>query len=302
MFEIVECWNDICEMVFPTKPKWTELTFTRPTWLKLQCYINLIGDYEITGFGRIVDNQIVDVKILKQKVKSATVDCDTEAMGEFLLSIPKDQRGQWTLDWHSHVKMGVFASGTDTDNYKEQYEARLRQQFPYIIVNQQGECYSKVYISPYKTTDLVIKVGNEPITRDELLAIYEGCKSDIQQLCSKRSYKTASSYSTGNLYTAWDNDDAWGKYYGYNATHLPTNHAGKSCCKQKKSPKDIINSPDIPTHDDTIDKSSSEDFCISCNTYLADANEFDRGICNDCWDLMSENDRYMYMKNAGLVK
>lgn len=308
MFEVNNCWNEILEKVFPEKPKWTELTFTRPAWLKLQCYINLIGDYEITGFGRVIDDKIVDIKILKQEVKSATVDCDVDAMMDFLMSIPKDQLGQWTLDWHSHVKMGVFASGTDSANYEKQFEARLRKQFPYIIVNQNDNVYARCYVNPHKETEIKIGIEQTPITKEELLTIYEGCKKDIETLCSKASYKTVT-YSS-----AFDDYD-WGKYYGYNnneSNKLSTSHCGKCGSKSKKKEqssddtstyddrtlKQLILGDDDEMYNNAIQKYNSDDFCISCHTYLADAMEYDRGICDDCWEKMTVSEQMDYINSV----
>lgn len=302
MYQVTECWNQILEMVFPAQPKWTELTFTRRAWLELQCYINLVGGYEVTGFGRVVDNQIVDVKILKQTVKPATVDCDVDAMLEFLQAIPKDQIGQWVLDWHSHVKMGVFASGTDSKNYEEQFEARLRNQFPYIIVNQLGDVYSRCYINPRKETEIKISILQEDITKDELLAIYEECKKDVEELCSKPNYSTQS--------TTWydyDSDDAWGRYYGYNNNSfgtLTTNQKGKSCCNKKKDSKskEITVGDDDDRTDKQLHLVDSDDLCISCGTYLADATEYDRGICDDCWEKMTPTEQMQYIENIKFDK
>ena len=304
MIEINECWNEILEMVFPSKPNWTELNFTRKAWLKLQCYINLIGDYEITGFGRVVDNTILDVKILKQTVKSSTVDCDVDAMMDFLKAIPKDQTGQWILDWHSHVKMGTFASGTDSANYKEQFEARLRKQFPYIIVNQQGSVYARCYINPNKETEIKVGVIQDDITKEELLELYEECKKDIEENCSKPEYKTTT-YS-------WGDDYDWGKYYGYNSKNkLSTSHSGESCCKKHKK-KDtnsegthddrtlkqlILDDCDDSDYSTRYSNSDDDDFCISCHTYLADAIEYDRGICDDCWEKLTPSEQMDYINS-----
>ena len=298
MFETAQCWDSIYELVFPTQPKWTSLTFDYKAWLKMQCYINLVGDYEITGFGRVVDDRVVDVKILKQEVKSATVDCDVDSMLEFMRSIPKDQIGQWILDWHSHVKMSVFASGTDTDNYKAQFEARCSSQFPLMIINQMGEVYSKVYISPSKQTPLTIKVEKSPITREELLALYESCKKDVEELCSKKTY----TYTKADYYSDYD----WGKYYGYNATKvesgkLPTTSHGQCGCKKKdQNSDDIIDTVDNDSiNSSIIKKIDTDDYCISCQTYLIDNDEYDRGLCNDCWEKMTYQEKYQYLSSTG---
>lgn len=308
-----ECWNEIYEWIFPTEPKFKTLTITFKTWVKLMTYCHLVGDYEVTGFGRVVDNKLIDVKILKQTIKSATVDCDTEAMAEFLMSIPKDQRGQWILDWHSHVKMGVFASGTDTANYKEQWEARLKEQFPYIIVNQMGQVYARDYIRPGRETEISFNIEPDVITKEELKEIYETCKADVESLCSYAvTYTSRKDYD----YSEYD----WSKYYGYSSKEknnkLSTSHSGKSCTVKKNDitsdyetkgdeweeqsqqtlfeKLDSIDSSDYSTRYSSNDE---DDFCCSCHTYLADAEEYDRGLCDDCWDKMTVTEQYEYLRN-----
>ena len=307
-----ECWNEIYEWIFPTEPKFKTLTITYKTWIKLMTYCHLVGDYEVTGFGRVVDNRLIDVKILKQTIKPATVDCDTEAMAEFLMSIPKDQRGQWILDWHSHVKMGVFASGTDTTNYKEQWEARLKEQFPYIIVNQMGQVYARDYIRPSRETEISINIEHDTITKEELKEIYETCKADVESLCS---YAVSYSYKKDYDYSEYD----WSKYYGYNSKNsnnkLSTSHSGKSCTVKKNditdgekdydsyaepnvSEKQIQLSYDSSDYSTRYSGYDSDDFCCSCHTYLADADEYDRGLCDDCWDKMTVTEQYEYLRNT----
>jgi len=222
-YTVTNCLGVLKELFFPTEPKYKELTFTQEAYAKLMCYIHLIGDYEITGFGRVVDNKIVDVKILRQTVKSATVDCDVDAMNEFLMAIPKDQIGQWILDWHSHVEMGVFASGTDSDNYEEQWKARLNKQYPLIIVNKKQQVYARCYISPSRQTEMNIFIEQEGLTKDRLIEIYNECAADIETFCQKYEKPTTTyqqksmlGYNYNNrYYGGYDDYDNWDKGSNY---------------------------------------------------------------------------------------
>lgn len=253
MYKVEECFEYLKELFFPTQPIYKELQFTQKAYAKLMCYINLIGDYEITGFGRVVDNQVVDVKILKQEVKSATVDCDVDAMNEFLMAIPAEQTGQWVLDWHSHVDMAASPSGTDKNNYEEQWEARLKNQFPYLIINKKQQYYARCYINKGRETEIKISLAQEGLTQEELQELYAECKADIEKYCTKFEYVT---------YT--------NNYYGWNN-------------KKKEEEKEVIRSTDV------------DDYCFSCGHYLRNSDEYDRHLCNRCWNKMSASEQRQWM-------
>ena len=40
-------------------PKYSQLKVSKRAWVKLMCYINLVSDYEIGGFGRIKNGEII---------------------------------------------------------------------------------------------------------------------------------------------------------------------------------------------------------------------------------------------------
>ena len=306
MYKVTECYDFIKEMFFPTQPKWEKLTFTKQAWMKLNCYINLIGEFEITGFGRVVGNEIVDVKILEQTVKSTTVDCNLDAMQKFLMSIPKEETGQWILDWHSHVNMGVFASGTDSANYIEQYKARCNNQYPLIIVNKRQECYAKCYISTAKQTELKIEVKQEEVTEEQLRDIYETCKKDIEELCSKHEYKTTTKEDTrqtsffpySQYYTTSSDDDLdsddynsrWSNWSNYNNKIDLSKYKKKGIASLQK--ENVKNSCEQQENN-----SLRDEVCMSCYTALADTEELERGICDDCWEMMTPSDRASWILN-----
>lgn len=289
-YTVTNCLGVLKELFFPTEPEYKELTFTQEAWAKLMCYINLIGEYEITGFGRVVDKKIVDIKILKQKVKSATVDCDVDAMQEFLMSIPKSQIGQWVLDWHSHVNMAVFASGTDSSNYEQQWKARLNSQYPLIIVNKSQQIYSKCYISPSRASDLKIYIETEGLTQDRLIEIYNECVQDIETLCSKDEPKCW--YNGGNYYN---------RYYQYDDEDYESNYISNKnkidiSNTKKKGLASLTNKQEETNKEDSdSSRKDDDDMCWSCGQYLVTATEYDRGICDDCWELMPYEDRFDWL-------
>lgn len=300
MYQVEECYYKLKEMFFPSKPKWEKLTFTKEAWMKLMCYINLIGDYEITGFGRVVNNEIVDIKILEQEVKTSTVDCDLVAMQKFLMSIPKDQMGEWILDWHSHVNMGVFASGTDTTNYAQQYKARCNNQYPLLIVNKRQEYYARCYISEGKQTELKIDIKAEEITEDKLKEIYATCKKDIEELCTKVTYTvknkdektTQRSFFPYQTYTnnGYDSSDYEARYGWSNKVDLSK--------YKKKGLVTLVKGKEKNSCEKQENNSNEDDeLCVSCGIPLYEEEQLMRGICDDCWEMMTPSDRAQWILN-----
>ena len=268
-YGVTECLFDILEKIYPTPPKIKELKLSQKARLKLWCYINLVGEYEITGFGKIEDGVITDVRILKQKVKSTTVDCNQDAMNEFLLSIPAEERGLWILDWHSHVNMNTFYSGTDTNNYEEQWKARLKEQYPIMVVNKRDEYTINQYVNPNRMGDIKLEREDITLSKEEIEEIYNQCKEDVETLCSREEY-----------YITADNNGQW--YKPKETYTIKDKYWGKNKEEKKRQLSMIDN-------------------CISCGCELS-YGEIERGICDDCWEQMTWYDRNSWIEKNGLPK
>ena len=201
-YPVTECFTVIRNMY--VEPKYTKLYVTPEAWIKLMCFIHLIGAYEISGFGRLQEDEegktlVTDFDILKQEVRGAYVEASEDAVMDFIRRTPKEQRGQWTLDWHSHVEMGTTPSSTDWGNYKEMLAARMNAQFPFMIVNKRQEVTSHCYISEsrHPQIDMVLLQGS--VSEDRMFEIYEQCKAKVETLCTKYVSKpvTTTTYNTG---------------------------------------------------------------------------------------------------------
>lgn len=272
-FNPSDCLSTVMDLYYPIEPKFKSLTFTPQSWIKLQSYINLVGDYEITGFGRIVDDTIVDIKILKQKVKPAEVDCNIDSMVEFMKAIPKEEIGQWILDWHSHVEMGVFMSGTDSANYEAQYQARLKKQYPVMIVNKKHQVWCNNYINPDKLVPIEIKISQEKPTREEIETLYNECYNEVSELVEIDKPKTnilGYDYKYCNdSNNDYDYQYSWGNW------------------------SERFNTP---RYNKKKEEKNNDDYCLSCKTYLVDTDEYDRGICSDCWEKMTPTEQMEWSK------
>jgi len=166
-----------------------ELTFTEEAWLKIKTYIELIGDYEIGGLGRVVDGNIIDIKILKQTVETAYYNSSEQSVVDFIREIPREQINEWCLDWHSHVNMGVSPSSTDYDNYEKIHKIDVNKPFPALIINKKNvingfTCFGD---DVYKKTNIRIPVL-EKVTEEQYLNIYNECYNEIMDKCTIKKY------------------------------------------------------------------------------------------------------------------
>jgi len=242
------------------KPKYSELKVTKRAYIKLMCYINLIGDYEISGFGRIQEGTITDFKILKQEVKPAYVECDEDAVLEFIRSIPRNELAEWELDWHSHVNMGVTPSGTDWKNYESMSELRGHKQFPVMIINKKQEYTLLNYISEDNSEDIELTITDEEITQNEIDEIYEETKRDIKEKCTKE-IQLASTYSIYGKQTIKQEKTSYPTYQDYYSAYNHNYDSGYGY-----------------DYDDEIESVR----CKSCHTPLLNSHELTTGFCEDC--------------------
>ncbi len=240
-----------------------ELAFTKYSWAKINCYINLIGDLEITGLGKIQDGKIIDIVILKQSVKSTYVSCDDDAIADYLRTLTKEERRAYSfLDWHSHVNMGVSPSTTDWDNYEDMLDIRMGKSFPIMIINKSQNVFCGNYFGKKKYDNINITYDLTPLTDAEFEAIYEECKKDIEEKCVEEKTYTVPVY--------------YG-YYGNEYNKPQTNTSSEI--------------------DGYADKNISEpakkvafDNCSFCNNKLYTPTEFKEHLCSDCIEERTQMD------------
>lgn len=138
--------------------------------------------YEIGGLGKVTtdgeDFFVSDVEIFKQKVTEAHVDMTAEALADF--QYEKAQKHESLLEykfwWHSHAKMGVFFSGTDTNTIDSSTE------FPWlvsVVTNHLHELTGRVDI--YSPVHMYIDKVPVVIVDDTDEAIVAQCLKDIEE-------------------------------------------------------------------------------------------------------------------------
>lgn len=291
-YPITECLGILKSMW--AKPDYTELCISSRAWYKLVAFINLVGDYEISGFGRIqrlkcndgVDRDIVtDFDIIKQEVKSAYVESDEDAILAFLMKLPADQRNEWTLDWHSHVNMGTTPSGTDWTNYSDMLKARLGKQFPIMIVNKQGSITSYQIINDSRHEPIQVSVFQQQLPDAEIEELYNECKAKVEELCTRPTVTTTSSVGFARQ------NDTWAGRQGYDYDYDYYDSYGKRWWEeddeevQAAKKKGYVFDEEVPDEVQTL----VEDYsmcCAECGKPLNPQNleEVNMGVCSECFN------------------
>lgn len=123
------------------------------------------SDYEVSGLGmvKIEDNgvlRVVSAMLLPQENGSAHTDIEPEEVNKALFEL-RNSEGELRWWWHSHVKMGVFWSGTDHDTIKKLGEGGW---FACTVFNQKKEVKSCYYSKDGQRTPW----GTEPLMLDDL--------------------------------------------------------------------------------------------------------------------------------------
>lgn len=143
--------------------------------LKMKYYVSSV-DAEISGVGKThmigEDIYVEDVIIFKQKCTSAHTDIDQE--DEMKVMYERDLRGEsskdWNLWWHSHSRMGVFWSGTDTQNIEDQ--ASNGSYLLSIVTNNKGDFKTRFDIFPKDASPL--KVITSVLVEDDIETVVLG--------------------------------------------------------------------------------------------------------------------------------
>ena len=162
-----------------------KIYFLRKAFIKMRYFVSLCED-EISGLGKVeeINGKLVvtDVEIFKQVVSGAHSNLDDDALAEFLFEQTKkgEDLAKWRLWWHSHARMQVFFSKTDTDTIDASTE------YPWLISvvsNHAGDIKARYDI--YKPYRMNKDLGVE-ILEDEDDELKELCQKEIDEKVSKQ--------------------------------------------------------------------------------------------------------------------
>jgi hypothetical protein len=253
------CYTLLKNKLTVKKPE--PIIFTEEAYAKLLCYTHMVGDLEISGFGKVEDNTCTDIIILKQTVRSAYAQIEEEVIEEFIRTTPDRQK--YTLDWHSHVKMGTSPSGTDTTNYDEMIALRGGNPFTFLIVNQREDITAGLWLGDgnhYPAKIIVPKTIPQPV----LDAAYKECAAQVEALVTKEVY----------VPIQYNN-----KYYEtYNQYYKPSKDK-----KPKKTYKPFKDQePKKKTYIPTVDNRGNF-LCLRCGCIIdEEVSDETEGYCVDC--------------------
>jgi len=313
LYPVTECLQ-LLQNLF-TKPDYERLTITPYAWMKLMAFIHLIGDYEISGFGRIIPDEnneragiVIDFDIIKQEVKAAYVESDADAVLEFIMQIPENERTEWILDWHSHVNMGTTPSSTDWNNYEEMLTARQHKQFPAMIVNKSGDVTAHQIICPDKHPKIEMRLQQATLSNEEIEQIYNECKEKVQNKCTKANVVTTynsganvnSSYTGTYYYNNYYDDDDW--YDKWEKDHdVKKNDNEYDATKPRVRDVDLTASQQYNmiqagfTFDEETGEAYDEDECCEeCGKPLKTETELSAHICFSCFQKAMNEEAIAY--------
>jgi len=158
-----------------------KLQIENKVWQKIAGYVDNC-QYEIGGMGEIVCNGqdflVTSAEILRQKVTASHVDMTAETMAQF--QVEKIKAGQSVKDykfwWHSHAKMDVFFSATDTATINAS-----RAEFPWMVsfvTNHKHEMTARLDI--YQPVHVHVEQEIEVID-DADQSIIDACIAEIKE-------------------------------------------------------------------------------------------------------------------------
>lgn len=177
-------------MLYPLNPPSTEdggfidpptLVIPLAVWQELMGYV-LACPVEINGFGYIdrVGNTFMLEKIflLKQVATAGSVEVDERALVQYMTDALQrgENTGRIRFQWHSHVNMNAYFSGTDLDNI-----SRYEEWMVSLVANKHGEFSARLdLIQPFRAwTPLEVQILNQPS-----LTLLEACRREINDKVS----------------------------------------------------------------------------------------------------------------------
>jgi len=137
-------------MLTSSKPIYPEslkkkIKITEKTWKKITALVQNC-DTEIAWQGTVMKTKdayiITNVIVPPQEVSGTTSDTDDKEYSEWLFGLPDKEFNQLRFHGHSHVDMGVFASGTDTGYRNNLVDNLPKDEFYIFMIINKSHKYS----------------------------------------------------------------------------------------------------------------------------------------------------------------
>ena len=174
-----------------------KVILTPDTWQRMKAYVDNCQE-EISGLGKIErtaagDYRIIDLALFQQDVSAAHSDITSEQLAKFQLEMHRRDESleDWCFWWHSHAKMEVFFSATDTKTIDSSTE------FPYLVslvTNHAHDFKARVDVFQYARMYMEVPVVIEEHTDSDVV---EACKAEIQQKVKRTVARPNTNVSTG---------------------------------------------------------------------------------------------------------
>jgi hypothetical protein len=157
-------------------------------WQKVMAYVN-VCDYEINGFGYVkqLDESSVlveDVFILRQTVSPGSAVTEPDEVASHITQMIQEGKDTSSLrfQWHSHVHMQAYFSGTDTGTIDTYANCDWMIS---LVVNKREEFAVRLDMyQPFRfTVPTTFKVLAN--TDDELI---ETCRQEVKEKVKLRTY------------------------------------------------------------------------------------------------------------------
>lgn len=171
-----------------------------------------------------------------------------------IVEIPEDLSGRVNCNWHSHVNMGCFWSGTDRQNARDLALSSGDKWQVLLVLNKKGDILGKVESSdpPYVLGDVPIKVIDDREWIDEVKTEIKEMvfsqsthiihpdkgtlmtKEEYQKTLPKKTIQFERSTASQNRYT-----EHWDEYLDWRNTYQ-----GLDWQEQKDQPASIVMTPE----------------------------------------------------------
>lgn len=194
-------------------------------WMKITTLLREFGKevaWHATAY-RIPDGDeyfIKDVLVYPQTVTAATVDMDEEQYAKWLMDgvMAEDERfDHIRCQMHSHVNMGVFASGTD-EQHQQEILGQLRDNDFYIFMiwNKRLDSYMRIF--DMEKNILFEKEDIEWCVLDEAIGLAKFLE-DAKKLVKEKTYTPTYAGGHGGNHGA-------NQGYGRSPNYTPQNYSG----------------------------------------------------------------------------
>ena len=205
-----------------------KVLYTPTAWLKMHTLVQQtpteVAWHGIVDYNRESNTILVDdILVYPQEVSGGTVDSIDEEYGPWLMALDQKVFERLRMQGHSHVNMGVGASGTDRNYYDNVILPQLKDYYLFIILNKRGEVYAEFY-----DIENNLMYEDKDIEHDLLLQNYESLdawyKSHENIINNKAKRKVLIDTTLRTQEDYWTDEQAanlkrWREAYGYSETY-----------------------------------------------------------------------------------